>query len=101
MRAMTKGGGPGDTGAGGPAAELAAVDARVWDTIARLLADPGFFAWQWERNPHVVRRLWAQLEATTGHRIVDAYAAAVEDPAAGLLYGPGLPRLLGNAMDGG
>ena len=93
MRAMAPGGGRDAAGAGRPVTDIDVADARVWETIARPITQPDFFARQGERDPCGVGRLWARLESRTTHRMVDEYAAALEDPAA-LLYGPGLPSPL-------
>ena len=90
---MAPGGGRDAAGAGRPVTDVDVADARVWETIARPITQPDFFARQGERDPCGVGRLWARRESRTTHRMVDAYAAALEDPAA-LLYGLGLPSLL-------
>jgi len=93
VRAVAPGSEHDGSGADCLAADTPAVDARVGETVAGLLTQPDSFARQWARDQHDVRRLWARLESRTTHRMVDEYAAALEDPAA-RLYGLGLPSLL-------
>jgi tetratricopeptide (TPR) repeat protein len=55
----------------------------AWAELAKALADPAFLRVAWDTRPFEVRSLWAELEASSPHRMVDAYRSVSNDPRAG------------------
>lgn len=65
-----------------------------WDELAAMLGDAELFTAFWKGDPYEVKRLWAALEDNSELRVIEAYSAAIEEPEAGIPYGPGLIDLL-------
>jgi tetratricopeptide (TPR) repeat protein len=53
-----------------------------WDRLASLLGDLAFFDAAWDADDEDVRAAWAQVEANSNHRVLDAYRAVLDHPAA-------------------
>lgn len=61
-------------------------EAGAWKRLSRLLSNLPFFAAAWGADSIEVRRLWAQVEANSPHRMVEAYGAVLETPTEHLDY---------------
>jgi tetratricopeptide (TPR) repeat protein len=57
-------------------------EARAWQRLYDLLADRVFFNDAWDRNPFEVKTRWAQIEAGSTLRTVEAYRPQTERPEA-------------------
>ena len=55
-------------------------EARAWHRLYALLADRVFFTDAWESNQFEVKTYWAQIEAGSVLRLVEAYRAQIERP---------------------
>jgi hypothetical protein len=55
---------------------------RDWQSLWTLLADLPFLRAAWRANQYEVREYWSRLEQGSPFRMIDAYRAAVERPAA-------------------
>ena len=55
-------------------------EAKAWERLQALLTDRVFFAEAWERNQFEVKTYWAEIEAGSALRMVEAYHALVESP---------------------
>jgi tetratricopeptide (TPR) repeat protein len=56
------------------------VQAQSWPRLFALLGDLSFFAAAWKVDPFEVKAFWAQIEANSPLRLVDAYKDAVDAP---------------------
>ena len=54
--------------------------AGSWDRLADQLADTGFLEGAWNADQFEVKAFWAQVEASSGRRLVDGYRTAIERP---------------------
>lgn len=71
--------------------------AGEWDWLAGLLAQPGFLAGAWENDAYDVQRHWAEVEASSSHRMTEAYGEVLADPAAHIEHLKPIAFLLGRA----
>ena len=76
-----------------PQGEEEELVSRFWDELADMLREAEPFAALWDADRYEVLRAWAALEENSEHRVVATYAAAIQDPEAGVVYGPGLAEL--------
>ena len=54
--------------------------ARAWESLQVLLTDRAFFAEAWDHSQFEVKTCWAQIEAASPLRMVQAYRTLIEDP---------------------
>ncbi len=54
--------------------------AQAWQILSELLAAPPFFAAAWQANEFEVKGYWAQVEAHSSLRMVDAYRPVLRSP---------------------
>ncbi len=55
--------------------------AGSWRKLYHLLADLPFFAAVWKTDPFEVKAYWAQVEADSPYRMLDAYRLVIGDPS--------------------
>ena len=55
-------------------------EAKEWQRLQRLLVDRGFLAMAWQQNEFEVKTYWAQIEAGSKHRMLEAYRPQIEQP---------------------
>jgi tetratricopeptide (TPR) repeat protein len=53
---------------------------KDWRRLAELLGNPSFFMAAWSADPFELKNHWAEIEANSKFRLVDAYRAASIDP---------------------
>jgi hypothetical protein len=54
--------------------------ARAWERLSALLADPIFLTNAWEHDRFEVKAYWAHVERESQHRLLDAYRPVVDHP---------------------
>jgi Domain of unknown function (DUF4062)/NACHT domain/MalT-like TPR region len=69
-------------------------EAKSWQRLCDLLTDQQFFTAVWRVNQFEVKGYWAEIEAESPLRMVDAYAAVTETPATDISYTWSVGRLL-------
>ena len=55
-------------------------EAHAWEALQALLTDRDFFTDAWNRNQFEVQTYWAQIEAGSSLRMVQAYCTLIERP---------------------
>jgi nephrocystin-3 len=71
-------------------------EAAVWQSLAVLLADPGFFSSLWGKDEFEVKAYWAGIEAHSPLHMEQVYGSVIERPARDPDYARLIGVLLGN-----
>jgi len=61
-------------------------EAKSWQRLCDLLADPQFFTASWRANEFEVQTYWAKIEVSSSLRMVDAYASVLDEPGENAHY---------------